>query len=310
MNRHHLVRAIAPSTAASCELVTSASGRTLTLGWSASGDTGTVTSVTDPLARRTTYSYTSGNLTSVTDPLGRITSYGYDSSNSNPDLVHDLLTITRPNGQTGGPDAGDVFTNTYNSSGQVTNQSDQMGRSTSFNYSGISASTLTGAVIVTDPDSNETAYTYNQGALVERTTGYGTSQAASTFYSPDPSTLLDDFVADPDLRITANSYDSAGNLLAKTNPLELTTTYAYNSFGQVTCESEQISYTACSSLSPPAAITAGTATVTPPVFGTSRVRHLHRVRHRRERDLPDDRGLRPGSELGFTVAHDLRPLQW
>ena len=253
-----------PASAASCELVTSASGRTLTLGWSASGDTGTVTSLTDPLGRRTSYSYSSGNLATVTDPVGNVTSYSYDSSNSNPDLVHDLLSITRPNDQSGGPDAGDAFTNTYNSSGQVTSQTDQMGRTTSFNYSGMTASTLTGTVIVTDPDANETAYAYDQGALAEKTTGYGTSQAASTFYSPNPSSLLDDFIIDPDLRITAYSYDSAGNLLAKTNPFELTTTYSYNSFGEVTCESEQASYTACSSLSPPSAITAGMATITPP----------------------------------------------
>jgi YD repeat-containing protein len=71
-----------PSGAGSCETITSASGRTLTLGWSGSGDSGTITSVTDAAARRTTYSYSSGNLTSVTDPLGNVTSYSYDSSNA------------------------------------------------------------------------------------------------------------------------------------------------------------------------------------------------------------------------------------
>jgi YD repeat-containing protein len=157
-----------PSGAGSCETITSASGRTLTLGWSSSGDSGTITSVTDPLARRTTYSYSSGNLTSVTDPLGHVTSYSYDSSNANADLKHDLLSVTDPNAQSGGPDAGDVTTNTYNSAGQVTSQSDPMGRVTSFDYAGINPSNLTGTVVVTDPDANEMGYTFNEGTLVQK----------------------------------------------------------------------------------------------------------------------------------------------
>ena len=253
-----------PSGAGSCETITSASGRTLTLGWSASGDSGTITSVTDPLARRTTYSYSSGNLTSVTDPLGNVTSYSYDFSNSNADLKHDLLSVTKPNGQSGGPDAGDVTTNTFNSSGQVTSQSDPMGRVTSFDFSGMEPATLTGTVVVTDPDSNETAYTYNEGTLVQKVTGYGTSSAASTTYSVDASTLLDDSITNGDNQTTSYTYDADGNVVTKTNPLGKVWTYSYNSFDEVTCAAEPLAASPCSSLSPPSAVTAGTSTVTPP----------------------------------------------
>ena len=253
-----------PGAATSCETITSASGRTLTLGWSGSGDTGTITSVTDPLGRRTTYAYSSGNLTSVTDPLSHVTSYSYDSSNSNTDLHHDLLTVTDPNAQSGGPDAGDVTTNTYNSSGQVTSQTDPMGRVTSFDFSGIDPATLTGVVVVTDPDDNETAYTYNEGTMVEKITGYGTAAAASTTYDVDTSTLLDDSVTNADNQTTSYTYDGDGNVLTKTNPSGQTSTYAYNSFDEVTCAAEPLAASGCSALSPPAAITAGTSTVTPP----------------------------------------------
>ncbi len=252
-----------PSGAGSCETVTSASGRTLTLGWSGSGDTGTITSVTDPLARRTTYSYSSGNLTSVTDPLGNVTSYSYDSANANADLKHDLLTVTAPNGQSGNPDAGDVTTNTYNAAGQVTSQSDPMGRVTSFDYSGIDPMSLSGTVVVTDPDGNETGYSYNAGTLVQKVTGYGTASAAATTYSLDPSTLLDDNVTDANNHTTGYTYDTDGNVITKTNPLGKVWTYAYNTFDEVTCAAQPLASSPCSSLSPPSAITGG-GTVTPP----------------------------------------------
>jgi len=253
-----------PGAATSCETITSASGRTLTLGWSGSGDTGTITSVTDPLGRRTTYDYSSGNLTSVTDPLGNVTSYSYDSSNANADLDHDLLTVTDPNAQGGGPDAGDVTTNTYNSSGQVTSQSDPMGRVTSYDYSAMDPSTLTGTVVVTDPDDNETAYTFNEGTLVQKVTGYGTASAASTTYSVDPSSLLDDSVTNANDETTTYTYDGDGNVLTKTNALGKTWSYSYNSFDEQTCAAEPLASSPCSSLSPPSAITAGTSTITPP----------------------------------------------
>ena len=121
-----------PATAASCETVTSASGRALTFGWSGSGDTGTVTSVTDSMGRETTYAYSSGNLTSVTDPLGNVTSFTYGSGSE----ANLMLTMTFPNGQSGGPDAGDDVTNTYDSYGRVPTQTDPDGNETTYAYSG------------------------------------------------------------------------------------------------------------------------------------------------------------------------------
>ena len=174
-----------PSGAASCEKVTAASGRQLTIGWSASSDTGVVASVTDSIGRKWTYGYDSHtNLTSVTDPLGHVTSYSYDTSNSNTALRHDILTVTKPNAQSGGADAGDVLTNTYDSSGRVATQTDPMGRETTFDYSGIDSDGV-GTVAVTDPNGNENTYRFNGNVLVQKTMAFNGSLPSTTEYVVD-----------------------------------------------------------------------------------------------------------------------------
>jgi YD repeat-containing protein len=84
-----------PSTATSCNTITSAGGRALVIGLNSSG---LITSVTDPLGRRFLYAYNSSNdLTSVTDPKSRVTSFNYgNGTTGNPLLVNDLLTVTKP----------------------------------------------------------------------------------------------------------------------------------------------------------------------------------------------------------------------
>ncbi|MGB8196627.1 MAG: DUF6531 domain-containing protein, partial [Acidimicrobiales bacterium] len=253
-----------PDSASSCELITSASGRTLTMGWSGSEDSGTITSVTDPMGRRTTYDYSSGNLITVTDPLDRVTSYSYDSSNETSDLKHDLLTVTDPDAQSGGPDAGDVLTNTYNDSGQVTSQADPMGRVTSFDFTNMDGATLDGSVIETDPDGNETEFLFDEGLLVRKTTGYDTDDPRATTYVIDPAVLLDDSVVDAYDDATSYSYDADGNVLTRSNARGNTWSYSYNDFNEPTCAAEPMSTEQCSSLSPPSAVTAGTSTITPP----------------------------------------------
>jgi uncharacterized protein RhaS with RHS repeats len=124
-----------PSSATTCQTITSASGRALVIG---SNSAGRVTSVTDPLARRWTYAYTGPDLASVTFPASagsRVTSYTYGAgTNTNPLLANDLLTITGPNAQPGGPDAGDDTANAYDNYGRVTSQTDPAGWTTTFSY--------------------------------------------------------------------------------------------------------------------------------------------------------------------------------
>lgn len=257
-----------PSSAASCMTVTSASGRTLVV---ASNSSGRVTSVTDPLGRSWTYTYctppsstcSSGDLVSVTDPRTKVTTFTYDQGNSNSTLTHDLLKVTKPNGQPGGADAGDSLVNAYNSSGQVTSQTDPAGNQTTFNYSNLDSSG-TGFTLVTDPDGNQTQYTYNNRILVARTLGYGTSSPSTWLYRPDASTLQDDTVIDPNGNETDSVYNSRGDLISKTNALGSVWSYKYNSFDQQTCATQPLAANQCSSLSPPAAIPAGSSTISPP----------------------------------------------
>jgi RHS repeat-associated protein len=267
-----------PGAAGSCELITSASGRTLTIGWSGSGDTGTITSVTDPLGREWVYAYGSNNLTSVTDPLSKVTSFTYDSSNANANLKHDLLTLTAPDGQVGGPDAGDDLSNTYNGSGQVTSETDANSDVTTLSYANINSTSLTGVVLVTLPDSSETQDLFNQGALEASTTKFGTSSASTSTYQVDPSTLLDDAMTDPSGDTTITTYGTDDNVTASTNALGNTSTSKFNSFDEATCVTQPLAANPCSSLSPPAAVSpGGTITVpsAPPAYVTYALYDTH-----------------------------------
>ncbi|HEX4345399.1 MAG TPA: DUF6531 domain-containing protein [Solirubrobacteraceae bacterium] len=249
-----------PSSASSCETVSSASGRALVI---ASNSSGEVTKVTDPLGRRWSYSYSSGDLASVTDPLTHVTSYTYDSANATPAYVHDLLTVTRPNGQSGGPDAGDREVNAYNAAGQVGSQTDPAGNETTFDYSNLDIASGVGYTLTTDPDGNQTKYGYSGGLLVSKTLDYGGSTPSTWAYTHDPTTLLLDEVTDPDSHTTTTSYDADGNVTSKTDGLGDTSTYSYNAFDEAVCAALPLAAASCSSLSPPAAIGAG-GTISPP----------------------------------------------
>ena len=114
----------------SCEVVTpacaSACARPLVV---ASNTTGQVAEVIDPMGRTWTYGYnTAGDLTSATDPMNRVTTYTYGAgSTGSAGQANDLLTMTGPNAQPGGPDAGDSTVNVYDAAGQVTSRPTRWG---------------------------------------------------------------------------------------------------------------------------------------------------------------------------------------
>jgi RHS repeat-associated protein len=268
-----------PSTATSCNTITSAGGRALVIGLNSSG---LITSVTDPLGRRFVYAYNSSNdLTSVTDPKSRVTSFTYgNGTTGNPLLVNDVLTVTKPNAQSGGPDAGDSTVNVYNSSGQVTTQTDPMGNVTTLSYSGVDPTTGSGTVNVTDPDGNTTVYDYELGALSAESQwagAVGSTLVSSSTFGPSltdsgasPGTILDAWTANGDvtssgtLEVTTYTYDSSGNETSQTNPLlDMTTTWS-NSLDEASCEATAEASSTCSStLTGPAPVSPG-GTITPP----------------------------------------------
>jgi trimeric autotransporter adhesin len=282
-----------PATAVSCQTITSASGRALILGYSAAADAGHVTSATDPMNRTWTYGYTGSDLTSVTDPMSNKTTYTYGigTGNTSPLLANDLLSITAPNAQTGGPDAGDATTNVYNNNGQVTSQTSPAGWTTSFGYcvnatagNCMNSATGTGLVTVTDPDSNQTVYDYDQGTLAAQSSWTKTitsltltaendsvpDTTAATTANPSGGTLLDTSSTNGDGNTTTSSYDTDGNLTSSTGPgangTPATATTAYTaSLQQADCAgaADAASTATCGQDPGPATVAPG-GVITPP----------------------------------------------
>jgi RHS repeat-associated protein len=249
-----------PAAAASCQTITAASGRALILGYSGPSDTGQVTSVSDPLNRTWTYGYTGSDLTSVTDPMGNKTTYGYGmGSTGDPLQANDLLTVTGPNAQPGGPNAGASTVNVYNSAGQVTSQTDPMGEVTTFSYcvnaaagDCMSSATGSGDVTVTAADGGVSVDNYTQGVLTAQTVWNGSTPSehdygpALTAAGNAAGTLLDTWEADAGGARTGISYDSAGNVTSSTDPLSNTTTTASTSLGETSCTADATAASPCS----------------------------------------------------------------
>jgi RHS repeat-associated protein len=206
--------------------------------------------VTDPAGRTLTFTLTGNHVTSVSDSSTppRTVSYGYDASGNLTDVIdvggghwqftydslHRILTMRSPRyyGDTT-TSPSPVVTNHYDSSGRVDWQTDQLGRQTSFDYT-----TIPGSTMVTDPKGNVRVDEYTDGLLTAVTKGYGTGQAASTYYRYDPATLGQTMVIDPNGNITRTQYDANGNPTSRTDALGRTTSYTYNALNEITSTTE------------------------------------------------------------------------
>jgi RHS repeat-associated protein len=223
-----------PSSATTCTVATDPASRTLVMEYNSSGQlTGAVDPDGNSSGHTWSFSYdASGNLASITDRNTDVTSFGYDTTNANAVLVHDMTSLTPPNGQSGGPDAGDAWAITYYSSGQVDTQTDPQGLETTFAYSGNNLSPEGGTTTITDPHGNRTVQTYAYGILTSTTTGATTSSAATWTYVRDPNTLMPTAVTDPNGNTTTSIYDSNGNATKITDPVGNATNYTFNSFNE------------------------------------------------------------------------------
>ncbi len=202
-------------------VVTDPAGRTFTIALNTEGH---ITSVTDSSGRKVSFVYeTSGNLSEVIDANGGHTQYTYNSE-------HRLLTLRQPKyygNETTEPKP--LLVNEYNENGKIVAQTDQVGRTTTYNYGSIA-----GATKITDPAGNVTVDYYEDRLLKSVVRGYGTKYSAATSYFYDPTTLEMTGICDSNGHCTTKKYEAHGNVVSETNPLGRTTEYTYDSLNDVT----------------------------------------------------------------------------
>ncbi|MGH9277085.1 MAG: DUF6531 domain-containing protein, partial [Acidimicrobiales bacterium] len=207
-------------------------------------DAGKLKTVTDPAARKLTFTYRADNpqliasvaddaarhvdfdyytatweLKTITDVGGGITRFTYNGS-------HRLTTMLDRN-QAASPTPVPV-TNHYDAQGRVDWQKDFRGQPTSFDYTSIP-----GATEITDPRGNVTVQWYTNGFPTRVTRGYGTAAAATTSIFYDSTTLLPSTVVDPLEHATTYTYYADGRLKTRTDALDHATSFTYTAQGDV-----------------------------------------------------------------------------
>ncbi len=228
-----------------CDTETDAGGRVLDIVYTTS--TGLISKVIDPAGRTWQFSYDSSNdLTGIENPRDYSETFGYDTTSSNPTMVHNMTTLTEPNGQTGGPDAGDHLTIAYEESvgsataplGYVISQTDAANILTTFSYAGDAmnsegTTTITRYVAgSTTAIETESEDEYVGGALSAQVTGVNTSHPETTTFVRN-SLDLPTSVTDGNGHTTTYAYDAYGNVLTSTDASSNTWTYTYNQFDEL-----------------------------------------------------------------------------
>ncbi len=219
---------------------------------------GQLATVTDPAGRKLTFAYTGDHISSVTDPLGRVVRYAYDGEGNLTDVTdvnggdthftydtqHRMLTMRFPDQAPGVPGStGAVVSNRYDAQGRVIEQTDQLGRTTKFAYTGETLGEAGGTTTITDPKGAVTVQNYQYGELLSETKGYGTPQAATWTFGYDPATLGMTSVTDPDGHTTTSTFDSEGNTLTTTDALGRTTTNTYDSLNDLLTSTDPLGVT-------------------------------------------------------------------
>jgi len=210
--------------------IADASSHTLTFGWVGTHIATATDNASPP--RVTSYFYNNGNndLTDVTDVAGNQWHFTYGGG-------HRMLTARTPNQVVAGTPRD--LTNTFDTSGRVTRQVDQLGRQTDLNYNVVAGSTLVTLPQMSTTDTRRfqrlDTYDATTSARTAVTLGYGTGNPNLTWhFAVDPSTYGVTSVTDPNNNIVqTTAYDSRGNAWWQTDALNRTTTVeSFNAFNE------------------------------------------------------------------------------
>jgi YD repeat-containing protein len=168
------------------------------------------------VAQTTSYQYQSGTnlLTSVTDPLARVTAYTYDS-------LGNTTSVTRLSGTSNAVTTSFTYDPTYN---RLTSVTDPLNHATTFTLDSNG-----NVVSVTDPLSNTSTFANDsEGRVVSASDPLGET---TQFGYDGPDLAL---VTDPLGRTTQFLTDAAGRLVSLIDPLGHVTRYQYNALNQIT----------------------------------------------------------------------------
>ena len=196
-----------------------------------------ISSALDQSGRTVSYQYDTGmRLIKVTDVRSGITTYGWNTVAGKTDQ---LLTITDPRNIT-------YLQNQYDANDRISQQTDGDGGIYHYAYT-TDANNVVTRTDVTRPTGGIDRYDYINGRLTTLTRGLSTPIQQVTSYTRNPLGQITQMV-DPLNRTTTYGYDSAGNLtrvtrLATTaNPV--TTTYTYEpTFNQLASATDPLDST-------------------------------------------------------------------
>jgi RHS repeat-associated protein len=158
-------------------------------------------------------------LTRTSPIAGHTTSYGYDKLNrktSTTDALNQTQSVV------------------YNSLGNVSSQTDELGRTTSYEYDKLDRLTIT-----TDPLLHTTSTSYDtEGNVLSTTDALG----QKTTYLYDKNNRRTQ-VTDAKLGTTKTSYDAVGNVATITDSVNNTTSYGYDAVDRLITDTNQLNKT-------------------------------------------------------------------
>jgi len=194
-----------------------------------------ITQATDNLGRSVGYTYdASGRLWKVTDVLSGVTEFTYDTS-------HRMLTLKDPRGIT-------YLTNTFDSNGRVSQQTQSDGGTFDFAYT-LSSGKVT-QTDVTDPEGHVQRTTFNSdGYALTHVDAVGTTSERTTAFTRASGSNLVTAIEDALTRETNYTYDSNANLTSivrlQGTAYETTTTFTYEpAFNQIATITDPLNHTA------------------------------------------------------------------